>query len=99
MKRVRLPAALVMSLAVGSGPVSGATVCYPRAEMLSYISRDFGAAREANGIVRPSSIMEVWVSRDDGDWLIVTTDLEGNSCVVAYGESYKGRLATPTEEG
>lgn len=64
------------------------TVCYPRAEMVSYISRDFEATKMANGIVRPFSVMELWVSEDDGDWVVVTTDLDENSCIVAYGERF-----------
>ena len=69
-------------------PAAAVTVCYPRDQMLSYISRDFDATKQAVGILRPSSVMEVWVSDKDGDWLIVTTDLEGSSCIVAYGEDF-----------
>lgn len=74
------------------------TVCYPRDQMLSYIERDYQASQAANGIVRPYSVMEVWVSDDNGDWLIVTTDMDGNSCIVAYGEDFSGRLAEPVEQ-
>ena len=31
---------------------------------------------------------ECWVAAEGGEWLIVTTDLDGNSCVVAYGEYF-----------
>jgi hypothetical protein len=67
---------------------SAATICYPREQMLSYIARDLQASPLAHGIVRPFSTMEVWVSDRDGDWIIVTTDFEGNSCIVAYGEDF-----------
>ncbi|MGR3512506.1 MAG: hypothetical protein ACU0GG_07050 [Paracoccaceae bacterium] len=77
---------------------SATTVCYPRDQMLSYIERDYKASQAANGIVRPYSVMEVWVSDKDGDWLIVTTDMDGNSCIVAYGEDFSGRLAKPVEQ-
>lgn len=71
------------------------TVCYPREQMLSYIERDYQASQAANGIVRPFSVMELWVSDKNGDWLIVTTDMDGNSCIVAYGEDFESRLAAP----
>lgn len=89
-------AAAVISLALATQAHS-TTVCYPREQMLSYIERDYRASRAANGIVRPFSIMEVWVSEDDGDWLIVTTDLDGNSCIVAYGEDFSSTLPTQAE--
>ena len=69
-------------------PATAITVCYPRDAMLSYIARDYDATKQATGILRPSSVMEVWVSERDGDWLIVTTDLNGSSCIVAYGEGF-----------
>ena len=73
------------------------TICYPRDEMVSYIERDLQAAKQANGIVRPFSVMELWVSDADGDWVIVTTDLNGNSCIVAYGEDFSTEL--PVDAG
>jgi hypothetical protein len=60
--------------------------------MLSYIARDLQASLQANGIVRPHSVMELWVSDQDGDWVIVTTDVDGNSCIVAYGEDFSAGM-------
>ncbi|MEM1065180.1 MAG: hypothetical protein AAF771_11850 [Pseudomonadota bacterium] len=56
--------------------------------MLSFIARDYAAAKEAVGIIRPYSVMEVWVSRRSDDWLIVSTDINGSSCIIAYGEDF-----------
>ena len=86
------------ALVLLAADAAAVTVCYPRDQMLSYISRDYQASKAANGIVRPFSIMEVWVSEDDGDWLIVTTDLEGNSCIVAYGEDFSSAAPAPVEQ-
>lgn len=83
------------------GPVAEAaaiTVCYPRDQMLSMIEREYQATTAANGIVRPFSVMELWVSEEDGDWLIVTTDLDGNSCILAYGKEFRGALTRPVEQ-
>ena len=74
--------------ALAAQSVSATTICYPREQMLSVIKRDFQAQPQAHGIVRPFSTMELWVSDQDGDWIIVTTDFEGNSCIVAYGEDF-----------
>ena len=94
-KVIKLSVALCLACAP---QVSATTVCYPREQMLSYIERDYQASQAANGIVRPFSVMEVWVSEDDGDWLIVTTDMDGNSCIVAYGEDFSSRPTSPVEQ-
>lgn len=99
MNPLQRATALATGAAMMATSVSATTVCYPREQMLSYISRDFDADREANGIVRPFSIMEIWVSKESGDWLIVTTDLDGMSCVVAYGEDYSSSIARETDKG
>ncbi len=93
--------AITAILTLSALPVMATTVCYPRDEMVSVISRDFQAEKKANGVVRPFSIMELWVSEDDGDWLMVTTDLKGNSCIVAYGERFSDALpeVSPAEAG
>lgn len=79
---------VVVASAAFATPVTATTVCYPRDQMLSYIARDLQASKQANGIVRPFSVMELFVSDRDGDWVIVTTDLDGTSCIVAYGEDF-----------
>jgi len=90
----------LVALIVLTARAAAITVCYPREEMLSYISRDVVATKHAAGIVRPYSVMEVWVSDEDGDWLIVTTDIDGSSCIVAYGEDFTfSALPTPQEKG
>lgn len=94
----KLTAFSILALVASATAAIATTVCYPREQMLSYIERDYQASQAANGIVRPFSVMEVWVSDKDGDWLIVTTDMDGNSCIVAYGEDFKSRLATPVEQ-
>ena len=86
---------LVAIAALIAPPAATATVCYPREQMLSYILRDYDATKEAGGIVRPSSVMEVWVSKRNGDWLIVTTDVDGSSCIIAHGEGFLFRTETP----
>lgn len=90
--------ALAFCLMALASPAFATTVCYPRDQMLSYISRDYNASRQANGIVRPYSVMEIWVAAEGGDWLIVTTDLDGNSCIVAYGEDFTQMPATRNAE-
>lgn len=82
---------------IAAGPAMAVTVCYPRDQMMRYIARDFDATKHADGVLRPHSVMEVWVAQDSGDWLVVTTDLNGSSCIVAYGERFS--FAAPDRSG
>lgn len=95
--------ALILDLSVllclaSATKVAATTVWYPREQMLSYIEWDYQASQAANGVVRPYSVMGVWVSDDDGDWLVVTTDKDGNSCIVTYGEDFISGLPAPVEQ-
>jgi len=91
---------VIGALLVGTAPAAAITVCYPRQEMVNYISRDFRATKMADGIVRPFSIMELWVSEENGDWLVVTTDINDNSCIIAYGERFSAaQQDAPVDKG
>lgn len=97
--RIRQVHTIALSLSLlAATDADAVTVCYPRDQMLSFIMRDYQATEAANGIMRPFSIMELWVTEGDGDWVIVTTDLDGNSCILAYGEEFSGALAEPIEQ-
>ena len=84
---LRICAAILFTFGL-AGAAMAVTVCYPRDQMMNYIARDFAATKLADGVLRPHSVMEVWVSEHSGDWLVVTTDLNGSSCIVAYGERF-----------
>lgn len=83
-----------------TSPAAAITICYPREQMITYMSRHYDAKKQAAGILRPYSVMEVWVSQGDRDWFIVTTDLQGSSCIVAYGEDFNlSDPQPPVEKG
>lgn len=88
IKKLTRTILLLVGLLASAAPASAVTICYPREDMLSHLARDYAASRQAHGILRPHSVMELWVSERTGDWIIVTTDLAGSSCILAYGEDY-----------
>ncbi|MEM8631216.1 MAG: hypothetical protein AAGF74_08260 [Pseudomonadota bacterium] len=65
-----------------------ATLCFPRPEMLVQLRSVFGETRKGRGIQRPVSIMEVWSSERTGHWMIVSTGVDGLSCIIAHGEDW-----------
>ncbi|MEM6636268.1 MAG: hypothetical protein AAF667_10275 [Pseudomonadota bacterium] len=68
---------------------SATTVCYPRAEMLSYIAREYRGIRRAHGVDRPFNVMEIWTSPIGGRWIMISTDMEQRTCIVAQGDGLK----------
>ncbi|WP_338529700.1 hypothetical protein [Nitratireductor thuwali] len=66
---------------------SEATICAPRDALVDQLRHQFDESQKAMGLLGQHAIMEVFASRQ-GSWTIVTTDTEGNSCILAAGESW-----------
>ena len=69
--------------------------CDDSARMLSMLTDVLGAERQGMGLRDPETMLEVWVSPRDGEWLIVQTYANGTSCIVAMGEHWETVLAGP----
>lgn len=54
-----------------------------------------GAERQGTGLRDPDTVLEVWVARSSGEWLIVQSYANGTSCIVAMGENWEGSLLAP----
>jgi len=59
--------------------------------MVANLTDRYQAERVSSGVIRPFTIMEIWVSDRSDDWMIVTTEMNGSSCVIAHGEDYTRR--------
>ncbi|MEM8631215.1 MAG: hypothetical protein AAGF74_08255 [Pseudomonadota bacterium] len=57
--------------------------------MLKFIARTYQGVRQAEGLERPASVMELWSSPRTGAWIIVTTNIDNDSCIVAYGDGLR----------
>ena len=53
-----------------------------------------GAERQGTGLRDPETLVEIWITPSNGDWLIVQNYTNGTSCIVAMGEYWE---ATPQE--
>ncbi len=78
-------ATAVTATTAGAEPVA----CGERAVMIERLKRAFGETQTGLGLVSAESVLEVWSSKETGTWTILTTDPNGQSCMVAAGEAWK----------
>ena len=69
--------------------------CDDSSRMIVTLTEVLGAERQGMGLRDPETMLEVWVTRASGDWLIVQNYANGTSCIVAMGENWEGSLAGP----
>jgi hypothetical protein len=68
-------------------------ICGPRADVVAQLDGQFAESQKAIGLLGEEAVMEVFVS-DHGSWTILTTDVNGVSCLVAAGEGWDDTIAT-----
>ena len=69
--------------------------CDDTARLQSTLTNVLGANRQGGGLRDPDTMLEVWVTKHSGDWMIVQTYTNGTSCIVAMGEHWEDSLAGP----
>lgn len=77
---------------------SEGNVCAPREDLVSQLGFQFDERQKAVGLLGEQAVMEVYAS-DQGSWTILTTDIEGNSCIIAAGEGWDDTYAKEVGEG
>ena len=84
--------ALLLAIpSVGQAGISDVS-CDDSARMIVTLTEVLGAERQGMGLRDPDTMLEVWVSRRSGDWLIVQNYANGTSCVVAMGENWEAEV-------
>jgi|SRR5690625_3303287 len=73
--------------------------CAERGEMVERLKEGFGEAQTGLGLVNAAQVLEVWSSDETGTWTILMTDIDGQSCLVAAGESWKNVPASTAVKG
>lgn len=69
--------------------------CDDSARMTETLQKIMGAERKGMGLRDPETMLEVWVTRRSGDWMIVQNYANGTSCIIAMGEHWEGDLPGP----
>ncbi|MDZ5699352.1 MULTISPECIES: hypothetical protein [Phyllobacteriaceae] len=77
---------------------SESSICAPREDLVSQLGNQFNESQKAIGLLGDRAVMEVFTS-DQGSWTILTTDIEGNSCIVAAGEGWDDVFAQNVGQG
>jgi hypothetical protein len=69
--------------------------CDDSARMTETLKVVLGAERQGAGLRDPETMLEVWVTARNGDWVILQNYANGTSCIVAMGEHWEGPPANP----
>ncbi len=69
--------------------------CDDSVRMAQTLKQVLGAERQGVGLRDPETMLEVWVKRTSGDWMIVQNYANGTSCIVAMGEHWQGEVPDP----
>ena len=97
---MNIPCAFTLSLALLVPELSAAQMadvsCDDTVRMTHTLTKVLGTERQGMGLRDPETMLEVWVTRGSGGWMIVQTYANGTSCIVASGEHWEGGLPGPT---
>ncbi|GFE49617.1 hypothetical protein So717_13700 [Roseobacter cerasinus] len=69
--------------------------CDDSARMTETLKEVWGAERQGMGLRDPETMLEIWVTSHNGEWLIVQSYANGTSCIVAMGAHWEGSRANP----
>ena len=53
------------------------------------------ADKQGRGLRDPETMLEIWVTRHNAEWLIVQNYANGTSCIVAMGDHWQAKRAGP----
>ena len=85
---------LVLGLPLEGNARLADVTCEDSLRLSHTLSKVMGAERQGTGLRYPETLVEIWITPSNGDWLIVQNYTNGTSCIVAMGEYWE---ATPQE--
>lgn len=66
-----------------------AASCGERSKVIKSLAQKYGETRQGIGLGRNNGVMEIYASSETGTWTILITTPNGQSCLVAAGESFE----------
>jgi hypothetical protein len=84
---------LIPVLALFALPVAAETpiaemVCAPHDDMVARLTTAHRATVVGMGVRGPDAVLEIWQA-EDGDWTLVQSYANGQSCILAMGEAWE----------
>lgn len=81
-------------------PAAAQQACAPRAEIVSYLRKQYDETRRGIGLMTGGTVAEVFASASTGTWTIIVTRPDGVACAVAAGEAWQDTMPElPGEDG
>jgi hypothetical protein len=85
-----LTAATAIYLAAATDVLAqSARNCGPRENVVDRLAQNYGETRQSIGIGPNNAVIEVFASDDTGTWTITVTSANGQTCLVASGQSFE----------
>ncbi len=80
--------ALTIALLLTGTPVEAQETCGPRADILRKLERAYGEVTVARGLTLDGLMMQM-LAGPRGNWTVVITFPDGQSCLVMAGEAFE----------
>jgi len=81
-------AVLIVALATCT-PVNAQGTCGPTDDVYNNLTQKFGEHRQSQGLSVNGIIVETWGNSETGTWTILTTTVNGTTCLLASGEWFR----------
>ncbi len=75
-----------------------AVLCRDSDTLHDYLTLKYGEVVVNNGITGGGGLLEVYVNLDTGKWSLVLRLTDGTSCLMGYGENWRGPFILKEEK-
>lgn len=79
---------VVAALSTASVPAHAQQLCLLRDVAVSQLTKQHGEEISARGLATNGKFMMELFTGESGSWTLITTDVNGRSCVIASGEAW-----------
>ena len=88
-------AGLVIAVTAIPGTANAQTVCSTYPQIKKELSSKFAEAPIGVGLSKNGTVIQVFSAADGTTWTIVSTDINGQSCLIANGEAWQNLPVNP----
>jgi hypothetical protein len=84
--------------AVAQDPAMPVSTCGEQAHVASYLRDTFEEVPVSLGLQADGRIIQIFATETTGSWTMVSTTVNGTSCIVAMGEAWQALPSGPLAE-